>query len=140
MQGWPPTTKPRPRPPARGRLAAARANPQGRPTARTRGGDHPQGHQPTRAVANRGDSCEQKRHPRAQLLAAQRLQGAVLAGRSVARRHSYLQRGTRKGLPPAGAAAPATRVAAPWQDGYRWAKAAAAYAGAAATTHRGQEG
>ncbi|RWV86013.1 hypothetical protein GW17_00052138 [Ensete ventricosum] len=140
MQGWPPTTKPRPKPPARGRLPAARANPQGRPTTRTRGGGHSQGHQPTGAAASRGDACKHKSHPRAQPLAAQRPQGAVLAGRSVARGHSYLQQGTHKGLPPARATAPAIRVAAPWQGGYRWAKAVVACVGAAAITHRGQEG
>ncbi|RZR87208.1 hypothetical protein BHM03_00014569, partial [Ensete ventricosum] len=43
MHGRPPTAKPRQRSPTRGRLATARANPKGRPTAPTRGGSRPQG-------------------------------------------------------------------------------------------------
>ncbi|RZS18712.1 hypothetical protein BHM03_00051021 [Ensete ventricosum] len=49
MQGRPPTAKPRPRPPVRGRPAAARASPQGRPAPLTgatarRGGSRPRAH------------------------------------------------------------------------------------------------
>ncbi|RZS08318.1 hypothetical protein BHM03_00039272 [Ensete ventricosum] len=49
MQGRPPTARPRPRPPARGWLAVARANPQGRPTllvgvTARRGDSHPRAH------------------------------------------------------------------------------------------------
>ncbi|RWW20918.1 hypothetical protein GW17_00014945 [Ensete ventricosum] len=70
---------------------------------------------------------------------------------AVARGHSRLQhgackggrlQGTRKGLPPVGAAAPAAGVATPWQCGCQWARAIVACAGAtaAAATQRGKEG
>ncbi|RWW00589.1 hypothetical protein GW17_00036442 [Ensete ventricosum] len=67
------------------------------------------------------------------------------AGRSAAPGHNHLQhdtrkggrlQDTRKGLPPAGAAA----LAAPWQCCYRWAKAATTCVWAAAAAQRGQEG
>ncbi|RWV91931.1 hypothetical protein BHE74_00059410 [Ensete ventricosum] len=49
--------------------------------------------------------------------AISRLQGAATSGRGRLRL-------TRKGLPPAGATAPAAGVAAPWQGGYRPQRAA----------------
>ncbi|RWW52134.1 hypothetical protein BHE74_00041467 [Ensete ventricosum] len=56
---------------------------------------------------------------------------AAPARDDIVRGHSCLQRGTRKGLSPAGVAPPAVGVAAPWQGGCQRARAAAACAGAA---------
>ncbi|RRT32518.1 hypothetical protein B296_00056479, partial [Ensete ventricosum] len=42
MQGRPPTARPQPRPPARGRLAATKASPKGRPATPARDGAYGQ--------------------------------------------------------------------------------------------------
>ncbi|RZS18425.1 hypothetical protein BHM03_00050687 [Ensete ventricosum] len=55
MQGRPPMARPWPRPPARGRLAATRASPKGRPVAPAKGANC---RVPTGAIA-RGQPCRQ---------------------------------------------------------------------------------
>ncbi|RWW06324.1 hypothetical protein GW17_00030355 [Ensete ventricosum] len=59
MQGWPPTTRPRPRPPVRGWLPMARASPKGRLAALTRGSTGGQKRRP-QAQPAAGRPCRQQ--------------------------------------------------------------------------------
>ncbi|RRT33692.1 hypothetical protein B296_00048573, partial [Ensete ventricosum] len=81
MQGWPPTARPRARPLARGRLAAAKASLQGRPAPLVG------------AAARRGDS-----RPRAHPLAVRHPQRGPAVGRpqgATAHGQPYRQQGQR---------------------------------------------
>ncbi|RRT55991.1 hypothetical protein B296_00033079 [Ensete ventricosum] len=135
-EGWPATAnphigsaRPRPRPPVRGRLAAARASPQGRPTslagvvARKGGRRRSQGQQPTRVAPVGATGYGQP------------------IGATATRGHTRLRRGACKGLPPIEAMVSVARVAATWQGGRQLARAVVACPGATATAAQiGQEG
>ncbi|RWW69172.1 hypothetical protein BHE74_00023254 [Ensete ventricosum] len=116
--------RPRPRPHARGRLAAARASPQGRPTSLAG------------VAARKGGACGHD-------------QLRPTCRGSSRRGHTLLQRDTRngdrlqgacKGLSPAASPAASKGDGADRRGGYRRARAAAACAGPATAAQMGQEG
>ncbi|RWW56918.1 hypothetical protein BHE74_00036328 [Ensete ventricosum] len=86
MQGRPPKARPWPRPPAIGRLVAARASMKGRPVVPARGDAYgqkhrPRGQQPPASMAVCGQLAEGRRSQRRRLRAWRRPQGRLPAGK-----------------------------------------------------------
>ncbi|RWW20854.1 hypothetical protein GW17_00015015 [Ensete ventricosum] len=86
MQGRPPTARPRPRPPAIGRLVTTRASLKGRPVLPARGDaygqkHHPRGQQPPTSTTVCGQLAEGQRSQRRRLRARRRPQGRLPAGK-----------------------------------------------------------